>query len=70
MTTNPPHMREPMRTFELNGVPYIPSYLDDSVFIAPGNRTCTRQELVVSGARITFHHLWPRAPYTIPESIG
>jgi hypothetical protein len=62
---NLPAERFPTRSLVLKGIPYVPHYRNESVYVGPGYGRSnfdryTAQELLVKGAQYQPEMLWPR----------
>lgn len=57
--------------FRLNGITYLPHYLDASLFVGPGygkqnRKLYSANELRDMGAVAVSEFLWPRPKYALP----
>lgn len=48
------------RTYELNGITYVPSYFDVGIYAGPGGQRISQSELKHLKAKPTVTQLWPR----------
>lgn len=51
----------PLRCYELQGLPFIPSYDDPGVYVSPGGKMVTEDSLVQQGAEMKVRVLWLRS---------
>lgn len=53
--------KDVLRTYTYGGLPWVPHYNDEGVFVCPGGATMSEQELTLRGAKMKAAALWPRA---------
>lgn len=55
--------RQNYRVFFRDGVPYVPHFRDENIYVAPGRRPSmmTAEELIAAGAVARIENLWQRA---------
>lgn len=55
-----PHPKSVLTTYYLDGIPHVPHYYINAVYVSPGGKMCTVLELQARGATAIKQPLWTR----------